>query len=138
MLKLKPKAKRRGGDIYLLDAVVLLSLIGCVFIYSASSYSAESTYGDAFYFVKKQAIGIALGIVAMLFTANFHYEKLKKIAWFFAIAAVILLALVFVALARVFVQQRPHALRSGHSPFPLYFERSVNSSPPSPASGRCS
>lgn len=78
MLKLKPKAKRRGGDIYLLGAVVLLSLIGCVFIYSASSYSAESTYGDAFYFVKKQAIGIALGIVAMLFTANFHYEKLKK------------------------------------------------------------
>lgn len=96
MLKLKPKAKRRGGDIYLLGAVVLLSLIGCVFIYSASSYSAEATYGDAFYFVKKQAIGIALGIVAMLFTANFPYEKLKKFSWFFAIAAVILLALVFV------------------------------------------
>lgn len=54
MLKLKPKAKRRGGDIYLLGAVVLLSLIGCVFIYSASSYSAESTYGDAFYFVKNR------------------------------------------------------------------------------------
>lgn len=94
---LKPKTRdKRVGDVYLLAAVVLLSLIGCVFIYSASNYSAESTYGDGFYFVKKQAIGIALGVCVMLFTANFPYEKLKKIAWLFAVMAPVLLALVFV------------------------------------------
>ena len=49
-----------------------------------------------------------------------------------------LLALVLVALTRVFIQQRPHALRSGHSPFPLYCVRSVNNSSPSPSIARCS
>ncbi|PWM76007.1 MAG: putative lipid II flippase FtsW [Bacillota bacterium] len=97
MPKLKNKtAPRASGDVFLLAAVVLLSVIGCVFIYSASSYSAEATYGDSFYFVKKQAIGIALGVAAMLFTANFSYEKLKKFALPLAIVALVLLALVFV------------------------------------------
>ena len=46
---------RRGGDYALLVAVVILAVIGTVFIYSASNYSASANYGDAFYFVKKQA-----------------------------------------------------------------------------------
>ena len=88
--------KKQSGDVFLLVAVFLLSAIGCVFIYSASSYSAQSTYHDAFYFVKKQIIGIALGAAAMLFTANFPYRKLKKFAFIFAVIALVLLALVFV------------------------------------------
>lgn len=88
--------KKQSGDVFLLVAVFLLSAIGCVFIYSASSYSAQSTYHDAFYFVKKQIIGIALGAAAMLFTANFPYRKLKKFAFLFAVIALVLLALVFV------------------------------------------
>ena len=71
--------KNNKGDIFLLIAVTTLSLIGLIFIYSASSYSANSTYGDSFYFVKKQAIGVAIGIVTMLLSANFDYKKLKKI-----------------------------------------------------------
>ena len=94
--KNEPLSVRGTGDVYLLAAVALLSLIGCVFIYSASSYSAQATYGDSFYFVKKQAVGIALGLAAMLFTANLPYEKLKKFALPLAVCAVILLALVFV------------------------------------------
>ncbi len=89
-------ARQTSGDVFLLAAVILLSVIGCVFIYSASSYSAQSAYGDAFFFVKKQAIGILLGIAAMLFTANVSYEKLKKFALPFAVVAIILLAMVFI------------------------------------------
>ena len=47
-------------------------------IYSASNYSALATYKDAYYFVKKQAIGIALGSVVMVLTCIFDYNKLKN------------------------------------------------------------
>ena len=69
---------KAGGDYSLLIAVILLAVIGAVFIYSASNYSAQATYGDGFYFVRKQAIGIVLGVFAMLFTAFYDYAKLKK------------------------------------------------------------
>ena len=88
--------RRRGGDYAILVAVVLLSAIGTVFIYSASNYSAAATYGDAFFFVKKQVIGILLGIVVMIFTAFFDYQKLKKFTIPVSILSFVLLALVFV------------------------------------------
>ncbi len=84
------------GDYPLIIAVVLLATIGTVFIYSASNYSALATYGDAFYFVKKQVIGIALGIVAMTLTGLYDYQKLKKLSIPIAIISLILLSLVFV------------------------------------------
>ncbi len=86
----------KGGDYFLLIAVVLLATVGMIFIYSASNYSALATYGDAFYFVKKQAIGIALGIVAMIFTGLYDYKKLKKFNIPLAIITIILLIMVFI------------------------------------------
>ena len=84
------------GDYLLLIAVVLLSIIGTIFIYSASSYTANKTYSDSFYFVKKQLVGIALGIIAMIITANFDYNKLYKFTPYVSIVAFVTLILVFV------------------------------------------
>ena len=94
-IKLKLKTKS-NPDYLLLIAVVLLAIIGTVFIYSASNYSAKATYKDSFYFVKKQIIGILLGVIAMLFTGNFEYKKLKKIVIPVSIITFIALCLVFV------------------------------------------
>ena len=66
-IKLKTKNK---PDYLLLIAVVLLAIIGTVFIYSASNYSAQATYKDSFYFVKKQIIGIILGITQVLLSMD--------------------------------------------------------------------
>ena len=88
--------KKNNGDYLLLIAVVLLAVVGTIFIYSASNYSANATYGDSFYFVKKQAIGIVLGVVAMVGMAIIDYQKLKKTNLFLAIVTIILLGLVFV------------------------------------------
>ena len=93
---MKPFTRRQGGDYALLIAVVLLAVIGTVFIYSASNYSAAATYGDALYFVKKQVIGIALGVVAMICAALYDYEKLKKFTVVVAILSFVALAMVFV------------------------------------------
>ncbi len=88
--------RKSSGDYFLLIAVVILAIVGMVFIYSASNYSAKDRYNDAFYFVKKQAIGIALGIVAMVFTSVFDYRRLKRLTIPISIIAVITLVLVFV------------------------------------------
>ena len=90
------KNGKTKGDYPLLIAVALLAIIGTVFIYSASNYSATATYNDAFYFVKKQAIGVALGIVAMVFTGLYDYTKLKKFTIPISIVSFVLLALVFI------------------------------------------
>ena len=85
-----------GGDVWLIAAVYLLLIIGLVFIYSASNYSASATYNDSFYFVKKQAVGVVVGTAAMAFTACFDYRRFAKISWVFALLSVVLLVLVFV------------------------------------------
>ncbi len=88
--------KRAHGDYLLVVAVTVLALVGTVFIYSASNYSAAATYGDPFYFVKKQLLGIAFGVIAMVGTALFDYKKLKKFTIAVSIVSFIMLALVFV------------------------------------------
>ena len=67
-------------------------------VYSASGYVAETQYGDKFYFVKKQLLGLALGAVAMFLCGRFHCRKLsgKKVRWVALIVPIVLLALVFV------------------------------------------
>jgi len=95
-LGLEKKEKTYRGDVLLIIAVVLLAVIGTVFIYSASNYSALVTYNDAFYFVKKQIIGIMIGVVAMGLTMYFPYAKLKKFNLPVAIISVVTLVLVFI------------------------------------------
>lgn len=94
--KLKLGERNVKGDYLLIIAVILLAVIGTVFIYSASNYSASATYGDAFYFVKKQVIGIAVGLVAMGLTMFFPYEKLKKLNIPITVIAIVGLVLVFI------------------------------------------
>ncbi len=93
------KRRSRGkGDISILVLTVLLAGFGIVAIYSASRYVAKTQYGDEWYFVKKQALGFLLGIVAMVLCAKFDYRKLKgkKVRCVALILPMVLLALVFV------------------------------------------
>ena len=90
------KSNKNHGDYALIIAVILLSLIGTAFIYSASNYSASATYNDAYYFVKKQLIGIALGLIAMTATCLIDFNKLKKLAPYVSVVSIILLVLVFI------------------------------------------
>lgn len=90
------KKRKRTGDIWLLTAVTLLSVFGCVMIYSASSYVGEVQFGDSLYFVKKQIIGVVVGIAAMAGMSFFDYRKLIKLKYISIIVAAVLLLLVFV------------------------------------------
>lgn len=89
------RKKKKSGDLPLLFSVILLSLLGLAFVYSASKYSAKTTYGDEFYFVKKHLIGLLLGYAAMIFGMFFDYRKYKKIALAALLVVFVLLGLVF-------------------------------------------
>ena len=87
-----------GGDILIPVLTFALAAFGVLSVYSASSYVAKTQYGDEFYFMNKQLIGLALGTVSMLFFCGFDAQKLKgkKLRWFALIIPIVLLALVFV------------------------------------------
>ncbi len=89
--------KRAGkGDLLFLAAVILLAAYGVLSVYSASCYNAEVQYGDGMYFFKKQLIGFAIGLAAIVGIAFFDYRKLKKMGLPALILSLVLLALVFV------------------------------------------
>lgn len=76
-------------------SAIALSGIGLVFIYSASSYSAELQFGDAFRYVEVQAVALVLGIAAMFFISRIPVGALKKAALPLFAAGLLLLGAVF-------------------------------------------
>lgn len=87
---------KRRIDYILLAAVLSLVIIGLVFVYSASYYSAEITYGNKFFFVFKQAIGAVVGLIAMFIFARIKLDFIKKLWIGGVVLSVVLLCLVFV------------------------------------------
>lgn len=88
--------KRKKVNVALLLLMLILSGLGCVFVYSASFYSANITYGDEFFFLKKQMFGVAVGIVCYVVFSLLNYNILQKVKWWLAGLSVVLLGLVFV------------------------------------------
>ncbi len=75
---------------------VLLGIIGLVFIYSASSYSALLSYGDSFFYVKKQVVAFIVGLGAMFFGMYIPRKLLIRFKWVILAVSVTLLGLVFI------------------------------------------
>ena len=81
-------------DIRLFLLILFLSLLGSLMIFSASTAYAEAHFGDAYYFAKRQAFFLILGMITMLFTSRVAAQTLAKYALPLFIATLILLALV--------------------------------------------
>ena len=97
MKVLSLKIRRQPNfNIILLFVMMILLVIGCIFVYSASFYSAEITYGDKSYFLKKQLFGILVGTVGFIFCSFLDYHLLSKIKWPLYFLSLVLLGLVFV------------------------------------------
>lgn len=94
------KSRRRfvndNGDAIILVLTILIAAFGILMVYSASSYAAESTYGDSFFFVKKQLLGFLLGTAGMFAVSFFDYKKLKKLKFWALGVSVALLAVLFI------------------------------------------
>ena len=88
--------KTNKNRIIICVCAIALAVIGVVFVYSASRHSAQNNYGDSFFYLKKQIVGVILGIVGMFVTSKINYRVYKKFAWIFYIVGLVVLILVFV------------------------------------------
>lgn len=88
-----PECKRRNAALIILTLV--LSAFGLLMIYSASFYAAEKNIGDAFYYVKKQAIALFVGGAAMFGVSRVKPATIKKLRYFILILSFILLGVIF-------------------------------------------
>jgi cell division protein FtsW len=96
---LRQRAEQRAAlryDPVLLGAVLLLLSLGVVMVYSASAVYAGARLGDGLWFFKRQALGAALGLLALLATLKLGYRRLEALAVPFVLLALLLLALVHV------------------------------------------
>ncbi|MPM27411.1 putative peptidoglycan glycosyltransferase FtsW [bioreactor metagenome] len=92
----KPKMKLGEVDFILFATILMLVTVGVVMVYSASSYFAAFRYEDPEYFLWRQLFSASIGMVAMFFTLNTDYHKLKKYTRILIIFTFIALCLVFV------------------------------------------
>lgn len=90
--------KRRDSefDYVLFIAVMVLVVIGLIFVYSASFYTAEKNTGNKYYYLFKQVFGCVVGLFAMFFARRIPQKLLKRAALPVALVAIVLLAVVLI------------------------------------------
>ena len=90
-------AARGRYDYTLLTVLGILVLSGLIILYSTSAYNGEVKFCDSSYYLKKQVFATGLGFLAMFFTAQLDYHRLKNIAWLCYLVALLLsIAVIFV------------------------------------------
>ena len=84
-------------DYTLIFILMFLISFGLVMLYSTSSYEAAIDFGDGAFYLKRQAISSAVGLVAMLIASRVPYHLLEKfsVPMYFASLALVGLIIPF-------------------------------------------
>ena len=90
------KLKLRKNSIIITICAVALAVFGCVMVYSASKYSATVQYGNQYFYLKKQIMGVAIGLAGMLICSFINHKIYKKFYWIFYFVGLVFLILVFI------------------------------------------
>jgi len=96
------QTKRGNPDFFLLFLTLVLVGFGLIMVLSASSIMALQDYGDMWYFTRRQAIWIILGLVALGVLMNIPYVKFQK--WFLILTLGNLLLLLLVLIPGIGIQ----------------------------------
>jgi len=89
------------------DATIFLSIIttlvilGCIFVYSSSSFYALEKFGNPLYYVQRQIIGIALGILLFFIAYKTPLSTINYVSFFFFISSLTLTALPLISLLTI-------------------------------------
>jgi cell division protein FtsW len=86
----------RSKSAYILFLAVLeLLVIGIVMLFSTSAYARDS-HGDVYFFIKRQAIWIGLGLAACIVAALVNYQFWQKTWWIWFAVALAALTLCYI------------------------------------------
>ncbi len=83
-------------DLVLLITTLVLTTVGFIMIFSASAILAQQRFGDNLYFLKRQLIFGALGLLMMFVLSRIDYRRLRGLAYPLLFVSFLLLALVYV------------------------------------------
>src|ERR1700745_3631245 len=86
---------RRKSAYILFLAVLGLLVIGIVMLFSTSAYARDS-HGDVYFFIKRQAIWVGIGLVACIFAGLMNYHFWQKTWWLCLALALVTLALCYI------------------------------------------
>jgi len=94
---LKSKLQKRGHvDYAVLFTTIALTAFGLLMLFSASFYYGQNRFGDGYYYVKRQLVGVVIGFVAMFVLANVDYRRWLKLWKPIYAAGLLLMCLVWV------------------------------------------
>jgi cell division protein FtsW len=96
-----PEAPVYHVDPVLLGVVLSLTAFGVVMVYSASAVYATQKFGSATYFLRRDLVWCAMGLLAMAWAAKTDFGAYRKYAYPMLGVAVVLLAAVLVVGARI-------------------------------------
>ncbi|WP_407370433.1 FtsW/RodA/SpoVE family cell cycle protein [Carnobacterium sp.] len=82
-------------DYYIFIPYLILSIIGILMIYSASSYIAISQYNNSQYYFTRQAAFVILGLITSMFVFLFKYKLLKSKRFLVGVNGFVALLLVY-------------------------------------------
>lgn len=94
------KKTSKYNDFILIFLTLILIVFGVIMVFSASYYSALSKYGDAYHFLIRDGVFAVIGIAAMLGVSKIPYRVLRKFAFPFLAAVVLMLLLLFTPLGK--------------------------------------
>lgn len=88
--------KLKNIDSLILINVIILTLIGLMMVYSASSIWANYVYSDKYYYFKRQLIFIILGLILMIFMYKLKLSIIRKYSKILLIIGFLMLILVLI------------------------------------------
>ncbi|HNW27669.1 MAG TPA: putative lipid II flippase FtsW [Spirochaetota bacterium] len=88
--------RSKEPDLVLFVVILTLTGIGIAMSYSASAVYALKTFGDPYYFLKKQLLWFAIGFVFMLVFMQIDYRTYMKYTKVMLLASIAALALVLI------------------------------------------
>jgi cell division protein FtsW len=92
-------SKKKKFDMLLFLPAFILTAIGIIMVFSASSPTAAldpACKGDTYFFLKRHVAWVALGFLAMWGAYNVDLTKLRKFSLAFIVIAIVMLLLIFV------------------------------------------
>lgn len=94
--KIKYLQQTNTFDLPLTLTVGILVIFGLVMVYDASSIQGLKDFSDSYFYIKQQLVWASVGILSLIFFANFNYKKFKPLALPLMIFSFILLLAVLI------------------------------------------